>query len=76
MLSAIDLTKRALVILLKSLVASYGVVLNIQRDSPDKRRLRNLLRSKHAQTVARKKFQNLKKVCKIVSKAKGAHSGQ
>ena len=41
-----------------------------------KRRLRNLLRSKHAQTVARKKFQNFKKVCKIVSKAKGAHSGQ
>ena len=34
--SAIDLTKRALVILLKSLVASYGVVLNIQRDSPDR----------------------------------------
>ena len=33
--SAIDLTKRALVILLQSLVASYGVVLNIQRDSPD-----------------------------------------
>ena len=41
-----------------------------------KRRLRNLLRTKRAQMVAKNKFLNFKKVCKVVSKAKGAHSGQ
>ena len=30
---------------------------------------------KKAQTAAKKKFQNFKKVCKVVYKKKGAHSG-
>ena len=35
MVSAIDLAKRALVILLKSLAMSYGLELGLARDSPD-----------------------------------------
>ena len=35
MASAIDLAKRALVTLLKTLAAAYGTVLTLTRDSPD-----------------------------------------
>jgi len=35
MVSAVDLAKRALVILLKSLAASYGLSLELRRDTPD-----------------------------------------
>ena len=35
MVSAIDLAKRALVVLLKSLEAVYGLSLGLRRDSPD-----------------------------------------
>ena len=40
-----------------------------------KQRLRSLLRSQKAQRVARNKFMNFKKVCKLVAKRKGAASG-
>ena len=38
-------------------------------------RLRRLLKTQKAQTVAKRKFQNFKKVCKAVYQRKGAHSG-
>ena len=38
-------------------------------------RLRRLLKTQKAQTVAKRKFQNFKKVCKVVYQRKGAHSG-
>ena len=36
MVSAIDVAKRALVSLLKTLCGVYGIVLGVSRDSPDK----------------------------------------
>ena len=41
----------------------------------DRRRLRRLLKTQKAQSVAKRKFQNFKKVCKVVYQKKGAHSG-
>ena len=38
-------------------------------------RLKRLLKTKKAQTVAKKKFQNFKKVCRVVYRKNGAHSG-
>ena len=38
-------------------------------------RLKRLLKTQKAQNVAKKKFQNFKKVCKVVYKKNGAHSG-
>ena len=38
-------------------------------------RLKRLLKTQKAQTVAKRKFQNFKKVCKVVYQKKGAHSG-
>ncbi len=38
-------------------------------------RLKRLLKTQKAQTVAKRKFQNFKKVCKVVYQRKGAHSG-
>ena len=38
-------------------------------------RLRRLLKTQKAQSVAKRKFQNFKKVCKVVYQKKGAHSG-
>ena len=39
------------------------------------RRLKRLLKTQKAQTVAKKKFQNFKRVCKVAYKKNGAHSG-
>lgn len=50
MVSAIDLAKRALVGLLKTIAAAYGVVENISRDSPDedlRSAYRRILRRAH-----------------------------
>ena len=38
-------------------------------------RLKRSLKTQKAQTVAKHKFQNLKKACKVVYKKNGAHSG-
>ena len=37
--------------------------------------LKRLLKTQKAQTVAKRKFQNFKKACKVVYQWEGAHSG-
>ena len=60
--SAIDLAKRALVSLLRTLAATYRVALTLQRDAPDGE-------------VSRAYRRVSLKVCKVVYQKNGAHSG-
>ncbi len=86
--SAIDLAKRALVSLLRALAAALRRRADLEEGRArqgDKRpalgktawtvRRKRLLKTQKAQAVAKRKFQNFKKVCKVVYQRKGAHSG-